>query len=249
MYVSLTSNKFANKGNDRPVFNLKERKIILESINEVDKVIINDNPNNVKNILKVKPDLYIKGKDYKDLNYKENKALKNEISAIEKVGGKFLITSSKIHSTSKILNENFNFLDDNTKSFIKKKLNPSSLKKKIIKNLFIKNKNVNLLLGEPIIDVYRYVKVLGKSQKSNVISTSMINEKKYKGGIFLPIQFFSNFFSNNISLIFFNKTEKDNFKKSFFKKLKIFNINSSLIKIIKKIRFMLIIIQDYFNII
>ena len=237
LYVSLTSNKFVNKGNDRPVFNLKERKIILESISEVDKVIINNNPNNVKNILKIKPDLYIKGKDYKDLNHKENKALKNEINAIKKVGGKFLTTTSKVHSTSKILNENFNFLDHNIKNFIKKKLNPLSLQRKLKNNLFKENKNIHLLLGEPIIDIYKYVKVLGKSQKSNVISTSMINEKKYKGGIFLPTKFFSNFFKNNISMLFLSKNEKMNFNKRYFKNLKIFNINSNLIKTIKKIRF------------
>ena len=48
-------------------------------------------------------------KDYKDLIKNPDDNLKKEISAIHKVGGKFLVTESKLKSSSKILNEQFNF--------------------------------------------------------------------------------------------------------------------------------------------
>ena len=52
------------KGNDRPVNNEKDRKIILESIRFVNEVIIFEEDTPYELIKILKPDLIVKGGDY-----------------------------------------------------------------------------------------------------------------------------------------------------------------------------------------
>ena len=65
LIVSVTSDKYVNKSPGKPIFSTEKVKF-LNSIKYVDEVIISDYPNGTKSIKKIKPDIYFKGKDYKD---------------------------------------------------------------------------------------------------------------------------------------------------------------------------------------
>lgn len=52
------------KGNKRPFFNAKERRLALENLKSVDLVIEFDETNPQKILGKIKPNLYVKGGDY-----------------------------------------------------------------------------------------------------------------------------------------------------------------------------------------
>ena len=54
------------KGDDRPINNQKDRKYLLDSIKFVDEVIIFSEDTPYKLIKKVKPDIIVKGGDYKE---------------------------------------------------------------------------------------------------------------------------------------------------------------------------------------
>lgn len=64
--VGLNSDKSVKrlKGNDRPINSENDRKIILESIRYVDKVIIFEEDTPYELIKILKPDLIVKGGDY-----------------------------------------------------------------------------------------------------------------------------------------------------------------------------------------
>lgn len=66
LVVSLTPDKFVNKGIGRPIFNEKYRAEAISSIEYVDYVIINNAPTSINLIKKIKPNIYCKGPDYKD---------------------------------------------------------------------------------------------------------------------------------------------------------------------------------------
>ena len=61
------------------------------------------------------------------------------------------------------------------------------------------------MIGEPILDKHTNVSVNGRSQKTNAISSSIINSKEYGGGIILPINFLNQFYEkvDTIFLIIF----------------------------------------------
>ena len=68
LIVSITSDKFVNKGPGRPVFNQEHRSELIASLSVVDYVYINDAETPINLIKNIKPNFYIKGNDYKKLN-------------------------------------------------------------------------------------------------------------------------------------------------------------------------------------
>ena len=56
-----------DKGNERPINCVKDRKFILESISYVDEVLIFDSTQELENLIKqTKPDIMVIGSDWKD---------------------------------------------------------------------------------------------------------------------------------------------------------------------------------------
>ena len=66
LVVSITADKFVNKGPGRPIFNQDLRAEFISSLSMVDVVYINHNSTAVNAIEIIKPDIYFKGPDYKN---------------------------------------------------------------------------------------------------------------------------------------------------------------------------------------
>ena len=66
LIVSITTDKFVNKGPSRPIFNQNLRAELLASFEVIDYVILSDNETAVNVINNIKPNFYVKGKDYKN---------------------------------------------------------------------------------------------------------------------------------------------------------------------------------------
>ena len=94
LIVSVTSDKFVNKGPGKPIFNLKKRVEVLKSIKYIDKVIISDYKTAVDNLKTIKPDYYIKGKDYKNLKNDLSRQILVEKRTVEQYGGEIIFTRS-----------------------------------------------------------------------------------------------------------------------------------------------------------
>lgn len=239
LIVSVTSDKFVNKGDGRPVFNIKDRIRLLSSIDCVDHVVESNSPSAVKIINALKPNFYIKGKDYKNNKLDLSKNLKSEINAIKKFDGKFLVSKTKLFSSSKIIGKyDSDLLNKEMAIFFKKNVNLENLKNKILENFSqINNSEKILCVGDPIIDTYKYVTSLGKSAKSNILSTKKVSQKSYGGGIILVLNYLSNFIKN-IDYLTYSNTKNDRVLKKFLnKKVKLIKINSKIINIVNKIRF------------
>jgi len=67
LIVSLTADKFVNKGLNRPYFKERVRAKFIESINQVDYVVLNNSHSAVNVINLIKPNFYVKGPDYKKM--------------------------------------------------------------------------------------------------------------------------------------------------------------------------------------
>ena len=233
LIASVTHDKFVkNKSPNKPIFNISERISVMKSLKFFNKVIISNNETAIKNIKNYKPDLYFKGMDYK-ISKDISGNLKKEINELKKYGGKIFYTNTKLYSSSKIINNKFNYIDPEIRKYLKSK-NLDLLKKKL-SNMKSINKKV-LIFGEPIIDKYEYVRPSGKSNKASIISTIKLFSKSYAGGIFLVSNILSDFFKK-INLLYFHNQNNLNILNTFLNyNIKRTPINSDL-KIIKKIRF------------
>ena len=64
LVVSITNDKNVNKGPGRPRFGERRRAEVIASLSVVDYVVINDEKTAVNLINLLKPNFYVKGKDY-----------------------------------------------------------------------------------------------------------------------------------------------------------------------------------------
>ena len=188
LVVSITDDKFVEKGQDRPFFRINERIKVLSAIKYIDYVVISKSKDAVDNINLIKPKIYCKGPDYKILANDTNGMLKKEVNAIKRIGGEFYITKGRQYSSSKMINS----LSKN-KDQIKfvKGLNISP---RYVRNEFenIKKKNI-LVIGEGIIDKYTFAEVLGKSGKDPIMNYNIVSSKSYCGGAISIAANLSNF--------------------------------------------------------
>jgi len=209
LIVTITADKFVNKGPNRPVFNEKHRAEAIASLDVVDYVVINEWPTAIEAIKKLKPDLYVKGPDYKDYNEDVTGNIKLEEDAVKSVNGNITFTSDITFSSSSIINQHISQLNDEQKKFVdtlKTKYNF----KKISESIESLKKLKVLLVGEIIIDEYVFCNSIGKSGKEPVLVNQRISTEKYAGGILAVANHISDFCKSGRVLTFIG--ERDNQK-------------------------------------
>lgn len=221
LVVSITSDKYVNKGTGRPIFSENLRAEVLASLEFIDAVYINNYTTPTKLISLIKPDIYFKGPDYKDLKKDKTKNILKEISYVKKNGGKILYSNDITFSSSNLINNHSDYYNTKQKNFlnnISKKYNFNFIYNKInyLKKLKI------LLIGETIIDQYIFGQVLGKSGKEPHLVLKEELNKSYLGGAAAIANHLSTFCKtiDFISLVGENKDYLSFIKKSFRRNIK-----------------------------
>lgn len=182
LIVTLTQDKYVNKGPGRPVFNEQIRAETIAALEVVDYVAINAWPTAIETIAIVQPNFYVKGPDYKEQTNDITNNIGLEEQAVIKHGGSLFITDDITFSSSKIINSHFSQLDDSVQRFLedfKTKHNADAVIQEIEK---LKNLKI-LVIGDTIIDEYHTCTPLGKSSKSPTISTIYRSGVSYAGGV------------------------------------------------------------------
>ena len=118
MIVSLTADRFVNKGPGRPIFNENLRSEFISNIGSVDYVIINEDSTSVKLINLIKPDVYFKGKSYKNKKNDITKKIYDEANAVKKNNGKIIFSNDEEYSSSQLINNHFNHQSHDQKIYI-----------------------------------------------------------------------------------------------------------------------------------
>jgi rfaE bifunctional protein nucleotidyltransferase chain/domain len=227
LVVSVTPDQFVNKGPGRPAFNENLRIESIAALSFVDYVVLNDTADAVNAINHVKPNFYVKGKEYKKSSDDVTGKIIDEISAVEKVGGKIYFTDDIVFSSSNLINKYVDPFPENVKKFIKELKNDFS-KDQIIEMINdLKDLKV-LIIGDSIIDEYQYVNLLGQTGKGQHLVACNQEKEKFLGGSLIIGNHISSF-SENVTLLtgvgkncnnlnFIKNTldEKINFKPIYF---------------------------------
>lgn len=181
LIISLTKDRYVNKGPGRPAFNETLRAETLASLSDVDYVTISQTPSAVEAILKLKPNLYVKGEEYQDSRADITGGIAKEEQAVLSVGGKIAFTHEITFSSSRLLNNYFDVYPSKTKAFLQQFRQRYNADQIIGMLERLKNLKV-LVLGETIIDEYHYCKPMGKSPKESIVSTRYLSEERFPGG-------------------------------------------------------------------
>ena len=238
LVVSITSDRFVNKGPGRPVFNQEHRSELIASMSVVNYVYINDAETPIELIKNIKPNFYIKGNDYKKLKKDFTGNILKEKKEVENNGGSIIFTNEIEFSSSEIINNYIKptkIIDEikNSKSSLK------NLKFNCFKSLGEINKLKVAVIGEIIIDEYIFTDEMEKPSKENINAVSYSDKKEYYGGSFAIANQIAEFveqvdlysggkFNNNL-IKKFNKKKHKNISK--------INIICNSFKSIKKSRY------------
>ncbi len=231
LVVSVTKDENVNKGPNRPFFNQSERIEFLKSLKFVDDVILSDSKNAINSLKKVKPDIYFKGAEYKSQKIKLN-LFEDEKNYCKKNNIKIFYTHDKKFSSSNLLNSYFE-PNSELKSNIKK-IKKNYTFEKIINIIKKAQKNTITIIGDPIIDKFRYVSTIGTSSKAPSIAVLNKNLEEYKGGSVAVAEMLSNL-GFKVELITYD-SPKNTLKNKISKKIKVINcFKSKTFPIIERI--------------
>ena len=234
LVVSITDDKFVNKGPGRPAFPFKDRAQVIASLCMVDYVTINQDFSSINIIKKVKPNVYCKGPDYSDLKSDYTKKIILEKKAVESVGGKIFFTTGQTKSSTKVINKYSSIYNESQKTFFGKFKNKKKLD--IIK-IFNELKKLNVLIvGEIILDKYVFCESLGKSGKESILTFRKLNTEVYNGGSLAVANHLSSFVSN-IDLISYVGKNKSFLNKNLSKNIHFIFIQKKNTETIEKTRF------------
>jgi rfaE bifunctional protein nucleotidyltransferase chain/domain len=175
LVVTVTSDRWVNKGPDRPVFPDHLRAEMLAELECVDGVAISDYPNAMDAIDTIKPDVYVKGGEYRET------LLDGERGMTECHGGRVHFTDEITYSSSTLLNQHFNIYEPELKTYLDKVRGQDMLAKAIDAVKCVKDMKV-LIVGEVIIDEYQYVEPLNKSGKESLVATLFKSSEVFEGG-------------------------------------------------------------------
>ena len=181
LIVSLTADRFIQKGPGRPLFNEDQRVKYLNQIKLIDKVILSKTSSAEDVIELIKPDYYVKGPDYIKNKNDKTKKIFLEKKLVQKFGGKIAYTKDQLFSSSKIINLNNLVFNEEQKNFItkiKKKFNYNEISK-----ILSKFKKLDVfVVGELIVDKYCFGDVIGKSGKEPHLVLKEKATEYYLGG-------------------------------------------------------------------
>lgn len=180
LIVSVSADSVVGKGADRPYISEQLRADNLAELEVVDFVCVDQNTWAGPILEAVKPDIYVKGKEYErkgDPRFAQEKAL------VEGYGGKVIFSSGDVvFSSSNILRRfrgAFGLEHDKVRAFCKR----YGIDRAAMAALLQRVRSCRLLvMGDPILDHYLHCETLGVASESTILSVTPIAEDVFVGG-------------------------------------------------------------------
>ena len=183
LIVTLTADRFVNKGPGRPVFTESLRAEMIAALDCVDYVAVAEAPDAVDAIKNIRPSIYAKGMDYQNPDGDVTGKIVLERQAAEAHGGSVHFTDELVFSSTELINRHFNVFEPNVRDHLGVIRDDGGLDEILGYIEKIKDYRV-VLVGDAIIDDYQYVLPMGKPPKEHIIATRYQDNEIFAGGVF-----------------------------------------------------------------
>jgi len=174
LVVTITADRFVNKGPGRPAFNEGLRSEFLATLEPVDFVGINHSDSATDLIRQLKPDIYVKGNDYVRRDDDPTGKIFEEERAVISVGGCIHFTDELAFSSSELINTHLDIFPPEVEAWLRDFRNRHSADE-VLDYLGRAAEKKVLVVGEPIIDEYVFCSGLGKSSNDLGMSTPVFS--------------------------------------------------------------------------
>ncbi len=181
LVVTLTPDRFVNKGVGRPAFGETLRAEFIAALSCVDYVAINRWPTAVETIRLLRPNVFAKGSEFRGLSDTLGHVSKEE-EAIRALGGEMAFTEDLTFSSSALINQYLSQFPDQVRQYLDDFARRYSAEE-VLRPLRAAAELRALVIGETIIDEYAYCEAIGKSGKEPVLATRFVETQRYGGGV------------------------------------------------------------------
>ncbi len=174
LIVTVTPDRYVNKGPGRPRFTAAERAEALRGLACVDDVQITDEATAAVAIRRISPAVFAKGPDYS-----ESSLDAGERDALTEVGGRLVITQTEKWSSTTLLGSRPDVSPEIAAYLSGLHALPSDVTCWLYKARTLKV----LVIGDAIRDVYRYGQAQGKGGKEPILVVKNLRTEEFVGGV------------------------------------------------------------------
>jgi rfaE bifunctional protein kinase chain/domain/rfaE bifunctional protein nucleotidyltransferase chain/domain len=182
LIVTLSPDKFVDKGINRPAFEEQLRAEAIASLDCVHYVAVNKWQTAEETLRLLRPDFYVKGAEFRDTSSDMTGKIAKEEQVVNEIGGKLAFIDDIVFSSTNLINRYLSNLPEEVQAYL---------------NLFRRRHNLDevlqvldnmstlkvLVVGDTILDEYQYCSTLGISSKDPMLALQYQNHDLFAGGI------------------------------------------------------------------
>ena len=180
LIVSLTGDSDVNKGNQRPYIPQELRAENLAALVVVDYVIINDAPTAEHVLSRIRPDVYVKGREYEGST---DPGFVAEKTVVEDSGGRMIFSSGEIVFSSTELIETMPCVSEVQFHRLSRICSEQGITAHGLEATLDRFRDLHVLVvGDVVIDRYVLCDALGVASEAPMMSLAHRDERRFAGG-------------------------------------------------------------------
>jgi len=192
LVVTVTPDRYVDKGPEHPAFNESLRAEAVASLNCVDYVAINQWPTAEETLRLLRPDVYVKGSEFKDTSSDMTGKIAKEEQVVREIGSTLAFTEDIVFSSTNLINRylsNFPYEIKKYLELFRRRYKPE----KIIEIIDRMSSLKVLVIGDTILDEYQYCEAMGKSSKDPTLALRYRSQDLFAGGVLAVANHVANF--------------------------------------------------------
>jgi rfaE bifunctional protein nucleotidyltransferase chain/domain len=199
LVVTVTADRFVDKGPHRPAFPEHLRVEGVASLECVDYVALNHWPTAEETLRLLQPDVYVKGSEFKNTGADMTGKIAHEARVVKEIGATMAFTEDIVFSSTNLINRYFNNFSEEVRQYLDLFRQRYSLQD--ILDIIDKMATLNVLvIGDTIIDEYQYCEPIGISSKDPAIVVRYQSHDVFAGGVLAVANHVANF-ANQVHLV------------------------------------------------
>lgn len=182
LVVTLTPDRYVDKGPHRPAFTETLRAEALASLSCVDHVAINEWPTAEETLRLLRPHYYVKGSEFKIVSSDMTGKIGREEQTAAEIGTTVAFTEDIVFSSSNLINRYLSNLPTEIDQYLR--LFRQRFTVEDVVEVIDRMASMRVLVvGDTILDDYVYCEALGKSSKDPVLAMRYQSNDLFAGGV------------------------------------------------------------------
>ena len=181
LIVTVTPDRFVDKGPYRPAFEENLRAEAVASLHCVDHVAINTWPTAEETLRLLRPDVYVKGSEFKNLDDTTGK-IGREAAVVKEIGARLAFTDDIVFSSTHLINRYLSNFPKEINQYLEVFRSRHTVEQ--IHETIEKMHTLRaLVVGDTILDEYQYCNAIGKSSKDPALVLKFQSKDLFAGGV------------------------------------------------------------------